>query len=247
MVKLRLLPSLLAACILALPGCAPVPPPESALPAPSAPGEAASTADAFQAFMEDRKLTGLIPEGLVMTEENKACVLQYFEALDGAEGDYVLLLLQAISAGEPTPADPYCNFEGGVYLDMCQFCLYDMNLDGFPEFILKTGSCEADFWLTVYTIADGALVNCGELSGGHCTLYGGGSGGFVRYEGHMGEYHITASALEGTELTTREIADGEVDYGQGGSYPDLEQYGYGAFDQPLAFSGIPPLFLAPKG
>lgn len=238
--KARLLPFLLAACILILPGCAPEPPPESIPPAPSG-------GDEFQTFLDTWKLSGLIPAGLVMTDENKDGVLQYFEALDGAERDYVMLLLQDISAGEQTPADAYCNFEGGVYLDSCQFCLYDMNLDGIPEFILKTGTCEADYWLTVYTMADGALVDCGGLSGGHCVLYADGSGGFVRYEGHMGEYRVTASALEGTALTTQEIAEGVVDHDQGGNYPELEQYGYEDYDQPLKFSSVPTLFLAPKG
>lgn len=246
-VKRRLLPLLLAACVLILPGCAPEPPPESIPPALSGSEGEVSSADEFQAFLDTWKLSGLVPAGLVMTDENKDGVLQYFEALDGVERDYVMLLLQAISAGEQTPADAYCNFEGGVYLDSCQFCLYDMNLDGFPEFILKTGSCEADYWITVYTMADGALVDCGGLSGGHCVLSTDGSGGFVGYEGHMGEYHITASALEGTALSTREIAQGVVDHGQGGTYPDLEQFGYGDYDQPLEFSGIPTLFLAPAG
>lgn len=245
--KARTLLFLFSACVLILSGCTAEPPPESTPPPPSEPGQAASAAGEFQTFMEDWKLTGLIPAGVVMTDENKDGVLQYFEALEDVERDYVMLLLQVISAGEPTPADEYCSFEGGVYLDSCQFCLYDMDLDGFPEFILKTGGCEADFWFTVYTIADGALVDCGGLSGSHATLYADGAGGFVWYAGQMGVYNITVSTLEETTLITREIADGEVDDSQGGSYPDLEQYGYGDYDQPLEFSGIPTLFLNPAG
>ena len=70
-----------------------------------------------------------------------------------------------------------------------------MNLDGFPELILKTGGSEANYWYTIYTVIDGELIDCGGLSGGHTGLYTNGSGRFVRYAGHMRVYNITVSTL----------------------------------------------------
>lgn len=129
----------------------------------------------------------------------------------------------------------------------CQYCLYDMNQDGSPEFILKTGDCEAAYKYTVYTVVYGKLINCGELNGSHSSLYTNGSGSFVRYEGHMGVYNIDVSTLEGTTLKTQKIADGVIDFEKKEDYPKLDKYYYGDYDQSMSFSGIPTLFLAPAG
>jgi len=203
--------------------------------------------DEFQTFIEKWELSNLIPEGLTMTTEHRDDFIKYFQNFDDVTRNYILLLLQKISAGEATATDDYNDYKYGVYLGFCQYCLYDMNRDGFPEFILKTGGCEADYMFTVYTIIDGELIDCGELGGGHASLYINGSGGFVRYEGHMGVYNITMSTLEGAMLMTKEIADGELDYNKDENYPELEEFGYGDYDQWLEFVGIPTLFLAPAG
>jgi len=122
-----------------------------------------------------------------------------------------------------------------------------MNKDGFPEFILKTGSCEAVYWYTVYTVIDDKLIDCGGLSGSHANLYSNGSGKLVRYAGHMGVYDITISRLDGTTLLTQNITEGALDYSKDKHYPELRDYGYGDYDQRLEFYGIPTLMLAPKG
>lgn len=202
--------------------------------------------DDFQRFMDTWELSGLISDDRVMTDENRNNVLRYFQNFDEIERNYVILLLQSISAGEVTPANSYCDFESGVYLMSCQYCLFDMNLDGFPELILKTGDCEADDWYTVYTISDEALIECGGVSGSHATLYRNDSGRFVRYAGQMGVYDITVSELEGTSLMTQEIAAGQVDFNKE-DYPELSHLGFEGYDQCLEFTGIPTLFLAPLG
>ena len=257
--KTRTFLLLLTVLILIFSGCTPSPAPisESVLPPSGSEAEQpplttgteenATNIDEFEAFIDTWKLSGLVPKGTTMTDENRDGVMTYLQHFDGVIQDYIILLLQKISAGEMTPATQYCDYEGGVYLNFCAFCLYDMNLDGFPEFILNTGGSEADFWYTVYTIIDGELIECGGISGGHAALYVDGSGGLVRYTGHMGVYDITISTLDGATLKTQEIANGVLDYSKDERYPELEEYGYGDYEQYLEFSGIPTLFFAAKG
>lgn len=256
--KIRLFPFLLAVLFLMLSGCVTVPEstPEST---PPSGGEVSQTIpssesaddtnhdDEFQTFIETWKLSGLIPESITMTAENQDRFIKYFQDFDDVTQNYIILLLQNISIGEVTPTDDYNDYEYGVYLNYCEYCLYDMNRDGFPELILRTGNCEADYMFTVYTVSDGALVDCGELVGGHSSLLINGSGDVLRYEGHMGVYNITVSTLDGTMFITKEIADGELDYSKNEEYPELEEFGYGDYNQWLEFVGIPTLFLAPAG
>lgn len=203
--------------------------------------------DEFQAFIERWKLSDLLPESRTMTAEQKNEFIKYFQKFDNVTQNHIVLLLQGIAAGTTILGKDTNDHKYGVYLVNCQSCLYDMNKDGFPEFILKTGGCEADFKYTVYTVVNGKLINCGELSGSHSSLYTNGSGRFVRYEGHMGVYDIDISTLEGTTLKTQKIVDGVLDYGKKENYPQLDKYYYGDYDQSMPFSIIPTLFLAPAG
>lgn len=205
------------------------------------------TADGFQAFLEERALSGLVPPGRVMTQENRDGVIQSFLSIPEPERTYVALLLAQIAAGEATAADGYCDPKSGVYLTACQICLSDLDLDGVPEFILKTGGSEAEFRYTVYTIVDGALVECGGFGGGHTDLYTGDQGGLVGYAAHMGSYTVTALSLEGAELVARALATGQVDQDWGGEYPSLSELDCGAYNLRLAFTKIPTLFFAPVG
>jgi hypothetical protein len=203
--------------------------------------------DEFQAFIERWKLSDLLPECSTMTTENQVEFIKYFQQFDDVTRNYIILLLQGIAADAITLGEDINDHKYGVYLMDCQFCLYDMNQDGFPEFILKTGGCEAAYKYTIYTVVNDKLINCGGLNGSHSSLYTNGSGGFVRYEGHMGVYVIDVSTLEGTTLKTQKIADGMLDYGKNEDYPKLDKYNYGDYDQDMPFSGIPTLFLAPAG
>jgi len=206
-----------------------------------------SVNDEFQAFIERWKLSDLLPECRTLTREQQDEFIKYFQQFDDVTRNYIILLLQGIAADTTTLGDGTNDHKYGVYLMNCQFCLYDMNQDGFSEFILKTGDCEAAFKYTVYTVVNGKLINCGELNGSHSSLYTNDSGRFVRYEGHMGVYDIDVPTLERTTLKTQKIADGVLDYEKKEDYPKLDKYYYGDYDQSMPFSDIPTLFLAPAG
>lgn len=206
-----------------------------------------STNEEFQAFIERWKLSDLLPESRTMTTEQQDEFIHYFQQFDDVTRNYIILLLQGIAADTITLGEDTNDHINGVYLMSCQFYLYDMNQDGFPEFILKTGSCEAAYMYTVYTIVNGELIKCGELNGSHSSLYTNGSGRIVRYEGIMGVYNIDISTLDGTTLKTQKIADGVLDYSKQEDYPKLEKYHYGDYNQDILFSDIPTLFLTPTG
>ncbi|SFS03945.1 hypothetical protein [Anaeromicropila populeti] len=214
---------------------------------PSETVKEATVNDEFQAFIEKWKLSGLLPECQTMTTENQDEFVKYFQQFDDLTRNYIILLLQLIAADTTVLGEGMNDPSYGIYLEFCQYCLYDMNQDEIPEFILKTGACEADYMYTVYMVDNDKLVNCGELSGSHASLYTNGSGKFVRYDGHMGVYNIDVSTLEGTTLKTIKIADGVLDYEKNEDYPSLDQYDYGDYNEIMSFNGIPTLFLAAAG
>lgn len=114
---------------------------------------------------------------------------------------------------------------GGMGNPSFAYVLCDMDKNGMPELLTKTGSCEADFQIQVHTIVDGELHFCGEFYGGHSTLYAGNEPGLICYEGHMGVYHIRKYSLEENILTEEIIAEGETE----ADYPSLEELGYGEY------------------
>ena len=214
--------------------------------------ENTSVNDEFYAFIEKWRLSGLLPEYGTITAEDQEDFIKYFQQFDDVTRDYIILLLQGVAAGTITLGcdgeDVYINNHlYGTYLQDCSYCLYDMNRDGFPELILKTGVDEAGYLYTVYTVVDSKLINCGELSGEHSDLLTNGSGRFVRYQAQMGTYDIDVSTLEGTTLKTQKIAAGELNYSKEEQYPDLDNFGYGDYKQSMTFSDIPTLFLTPAG
>jgi len=52
------------------------------------------------------------------------------------------------------------------------YLVYDIDKDGTPELIVKTGTCEADYHGALYTLRDGSAVQVGEEFGlGHSSFY----------------------------------------------------------------------------
>lgn len=146
-----------------------------------------------------------------------------------------------------------CDIEkdyGGATLLQLQYALYDINNDSIPELIINMESCEADSTYFFYTIEEGAIEKCGELSASHSSLYINNHKNLIQYSGHMSHYIITQISMDGSKLITKEIdndtnkpyeIDGEfyID-----DYPELEEYGYGDYDEKLVFSNqsIPTFF-----
>lgn len=113
-----------------------------------------------------------------------------------------------------------------------EYALYDMNRDGIQELLLFTGTCEADYRYTVYTLKNGTAVWCGEFHGGHGTVYIGNEPGLIMYWGQMGVYGITKYTLVGVEIIGEEIASGEIAMEE--EYPELSEFGYSTYDTYLS-------------
>lgn len=51
------------------------------------------------------------------------------------------------------------------------YLYYDVDKDGIPELITKTGTCEADYIGTVYYFRNGRVEKAGDFSLSHASLY----------------------------------------------------------------------------
>ena len=73
-----------------------------------------------------------------------------------------------------------------------EYTLYDMDGDGEREFLIKYGTCEADYRLNIYTYKNGYLEQVGDLGGGHISLCRDTvTGDLVVAWGHMGSGSYT--------------------------------------------------------
>ncbi|MCI7493890.1 MAG: hypothetical protein MSA74_00590 [Ruminococcus sp.] len=85
------------------------------------------------------------------------------------------------------PAAPAANTTtGDIYTDVIaqyriasdkevypySYAMADLNLDGYPELMVKTGNCEANYAYEIWTKgADGKAVKAGTANGFHSNLY----------------------------------------------------------------------------
>ena len=103
------------------------------------------------------------------------------------------------------------------------YFVYDIDMDGIPELVVKTGTCEADYMAAVFSCRDGQAVRIGELGAGHCSFYGDFvHGGLIIHWGHSGyagayrynikDGQITDEALFEDNLYTRLEDDPDADY-----------------------------------
>ena len=73
------------------------------------------------------------------------------------------------------------------------YTLYDMNKDGTPELLVKTGTCEADFVIDVYSCRNGECITAGTgLPGGHTSFaFDYVADQIVLSGGHMGYFFMS--------------------------------------------------------
>ena len=77
------------------------------------------------------------------------------------------------------------------------YFVYDIDKDGVPELIVKTGTCEADYMAAIFSYRDGQAFRIDEIGAGHSSFYGDPvNGGLIIHWGHSGyaggyRYYIT--------------------------------------------------------
>ena len=82
------------------------------------------------------------------------------------------------------------------------YFVYDFEKDGTPELVVKTGTCEADYMLAVFSYRDGQAVRVGEIGAAHSSFYGDPvHGGLIQHQGHSGYAGAYRYRISGGEIT----------------------------------------------
>ena len=145
----------------------------------------------------------------------------------------------ATPAATAAPAAPAANpTTGDIYTDVIAqyriasdkevypytYAMADLNLDGYPELMVKTGNCEANFVYEVWTKgADGKAVKIGTANGFHSQLYYNNQTGLLY--GNMciqdtqciSSYEMVSGTLQETLLCNWELRNSDY-YRQNGYY-----------------------------
>lgn len=168
----------------------------------------------------DEQLGGaeeVFPEFVKLTEENIALLT----SSDVGAGDIYpeLYKLEVARVFDRTGAQN----DGAASVS---YALCDLDGNGIPELLLKHGTCEADFVISVYTVGDdGKLNDIAELGGSHASFgYSEDGGSLVLIYGHMGNgalrwFSLTDGVLSETKNVSFELTEND-------SYDDyMDKYG----------------------
>lgn len=145
----------------------------------------------------------------------------------------------AAPAATATPAAPAANpTTGDIYTDVIAqyriasdkevypytYAMADLNLDGYPELIVKTGNCEAAYVYEIWTKgADGKAVKIGTARGFHSQLYYNNQTGLlygsmcIQDTQCISSYAMASGTLQETLLCNWELRNSDY-YRQNGYY-----------------------------
>lgn len=145
----------------------------------------------------------------------------------------------ATPAKTAAPAAPAANpTTGDIYTDVIAqyrvasdkevypytYAMADLNLDGYPELMVKTGNCEANYVYEIWTKgADGKAVKIGTARGFHSQLYYNDQTGLlysnmcIQDAQSISSYAMVSGTLQETLLCNWELRDSDY-YRQNGYY-----------------------------
>lgn len=145
----------------------------------------------------------------------------------------------AATVAPATPAAPAANpTTGDIYTDVVAqyrvasdkevypytYAMADLNLDGYPELMVKTGNCEANFVYEIWTKgADGKAVKIGTARGFHSQLYYNDQTGLlysnmcIQDAQSISSYAMVSGTLQETLLCNWGLRDSDY-YRQNGYY-----------------------------
>ena len=119
------------------------------------------------------------------------------------------------------------------------YLIYDIDKDGIPELITKTGTCEADYTGTVYACDGDKAEKVGEFGLGHAALYTDpGENGVVVWWGHMGAAGGVRYSLADGQISAEQIFEEALDIQNDpeAEYSPIEEYVAGT--KPLSLYDI---------
>lgn len=148
-------------------------------------------------------------------------------------------VVDATPAKTAAPAAPAANpTTGDIYTDVIaqyrvasdkevypySYAMADLNLDGYPELMVKTGNCEANFVYEIWTKgADGKAVKIGTARGFHSQLYYNDQTGLlysnmcIQDAQSISSYAMVSGTLQETLLCNWGLRDSDY-YRQNGYY-----------------------------
>ena len=140
--------------------------------------------------------------------------IPYGSADNGWQQAYSDVLKETVALWEPQDDNTAVEYT---------YFVYDIDKDGTPELFVKTGTCEADYVLAIFSYHDSQALRIGEIGAAHSSFYGDPvHGGLIQHQGHSGyagayryrisDGEITFEALFEDNLYTRLADDPDAEY-----------------------------------
>ena len=110
-----------------------------------------------------------------------------------------------------------------VYVENTIYTLTDINNDGIPELIIKVGENEAEYELHFFTFKDKKIKELGNISGGHCGLYGDSNQNYIlKVYGHMGYEIVSHIEIKDGKIVETEVSQRTIGEDEGYTKGDVD-------------------------